>query len=361
MTNINLISISGKKGHGKDLLSDIILALHYEPYVKDKFGEVNENNYHLFLENYGKVEMDYCFEVKKFASKLKQITAMLLGVDVNLLEDREYKYKELPEEWWMYKVEQVLLKDHYTKEKLGKPEFFDTKVFYTEEEAQKYYDDHMASYKEMGTTHYTAAISIFKPTPRWFMQNIGTEALRNNIHQNVWVNALFSEFKPQCYKELDDYKCGLYYTCPDYEDGECHSKEYPHWIITDTRFPNEMKAIEKNNGIKLKIIRYQSADQWAKEYSNWFNIVEPRNKDAEDFEWGWYKWKITDNQFIEWLEDCKVEYKKPRGQFLESINHPSETSLDDYDNWDYVIKNDGSIQDLIDKVRKICKELKLIK
>ena len=38
------------------------------------------------------------------------------------------------------------------------------------------------------------------------------------------------------------------------------------------------------------------------------------------------------------------EYKK---------EHLSETSLDDYDGFDYVIENDGTVQDLIDKVKSL--------
>ena len=37
--------------------------------------------------------------------------------------------------------------------------------------------------------------------------------------------------------------------------------------------------------------------------------------------------------------------------------HPTETALDDYSNYDYVISNDGSIDELKDKVIKILKEV----
>ena len=68
-----------------------------------------------------------------------------------------------------------------------------------------------------------------------------------------------------------------------------------NWIITDLRFFNELKAIKERNGITIRI-----------------------NRKPED-----------------------------------EICHPSEVELDDYQDWDYVIENDGSISDLITKVRDI--------
>lgn len=75
-----------------------------------------------------------------------------------------------------------------------------------------------------------------------------------------------------------------------YEDGPM-----PNWIITDTRFPNEAEAIREKEGIMIRVERPG---------------VKPIN------------------------------------------NHPSETGLDDY-TFDHVIKNNGSIEDLLLKVKSI--------
>lgn len=72
-------------------------------------------------------------------------------------------------------------------------------------------------------------------------------------------------------------------------------KEDSNWLITDVRFPNEAEAIKKSGGTLIRINR---------------------------------------------LSD-KVS------------NHPSETSLDDYDGWDRVIDNNGTLQDLNEIVSKI--------
>ena len=41
------------------------------------------------------------------------------------------------------------------------------------------------------------------------------------------------------------------------------------------------------------------------------------------------------------------------GLVIRKNEHPSETALDDYDGFDYVIENDGTVQDLIDKVKSL--------
>jgi dephospho-CoA kinase len=66
---------------------------------------------------------------------------------------------------------------------------------------------------------------LIKLTPRIFMQLIGTDVGRV-IHPQMWVNALFSSY-------TKDSK----------------------WIIVDTRFDNEAKAIKDRGGIIIKVER----------------------------------------------------------------------------------------------------------
>lgn len=58
-----------------------------------------------------------------------------------------------------------------------------------------------------------------------FLQKLGTEAIRERIHPNAWVLALFA-----------DYKQGT-------------SK----WVITDVRFKNEAQAIKDKGGILIRL------------------------------------------------------------------------------------------------------------
>lgn len=71
---------------------------------------------------------------------------------------------------------------------------------------------------------------------------------------------------------------------------------------------------------------------------------------------------ITDVRFLN-----EAEYIKSKGGLLVRINRPnleedqhiSETELDNYSNWDYVIKNDGTMEDLVHKVNQMIKDLEL--
>ena len=91
---------------------------------------------------------------------------------------------------------------------------------------------------------------------------------------------------------------------------------YPNFIITDTRFENELEAVKKRECITIRINRSKSRKGFL------MNAHE------------------TINTF----------YKE----------HPSETALDD-STFDYEIDNNGTISELIDKIRNILIENKLIK
>jgi hypothetical protein len=169
----------------------------------------------------------YEWKVKKFAGKLKEVATILSGVEIEKWEDQEFKQSQMSEEWGM--------------------------------------------------------------TYRDFLQKIGTEAMRNGLHTNTWVNALFA-----------DYKIMLYpFNCTIDKHGEL-----PNWIITDTRFPNEMEAVRNHVGIAIKVVRDSG------------NTI--------------------------------------------GTTHESETALDNYNDWDYVIENNGTIDDLKQKVYSILKERDLI-
>ena len=168
------------------------------------------------------------WEIKKFAGKLKQIASLLSGIPVKRFEDQEFKQKQMSEGWEM--------------------------------------------------------------TYREFLQKLGTEAMRNGLHTNVWVNALFANYNAIGYKYKDcDYKV---------IQGKW---EYPNWIITDLRFPNEIEAIVERKGITIRVNR----------------------------------------------------------PGISLLDHPSETSLDNAE-FDYTIVNDSTIEDLVIKVREILVKEKII-
>ena len=111
------------------------------------------------------------FEIKKFAGKLKETASLLTGIDIEDFEDQEFKKLYMSPEWGM--------------------------------------------------------------TYREFLQKLGTEAMREGLHTNVWVNALFADYKPP---KMSQYNPS-------------------NWIITDMRFPNEMEAVVEKGGITIRVVR----------------------------------------------------------------------------------------------------------
>jgi hypothetical protein len=179
------------------------------------------------------------WEIQKWAGKLKTIGELISGIPKEKFEDQEFKYTNLPAMW----------------DKDGEP-----------------------------------------MTVRDLLQLLGTEAMRNGLHENVWVNALMSEYKGHHKKEK---QISLVDTSFD-------ENTYPNWIITDTRFPNELDAVKFRNGIAIKVYR-------------------PGSK-----------------------SDAK------------QAQHDSETALNNVTDWDYVISNDGDLDELRNKVYEVLEAERLL-
>jgi hypothetical protein len=77
---------------------------------------------------------------------------------------------------------------------------------------------------------------------------IGTDAIRNVVHHNAWVNAIFKDYKAQIFEYPEWY-------IKEYPDREHTEKFYPNWIISDVRFKNEADAIVHRDGILIRIER----------------------------------------------------------------------------------------------------------
>jgi hypothetical protein len=114
------------------------------------------------------------FKVVKFADKLKDFVCDLINCTREDLENEDFKNTLLGSEW-------DYLDDNYIKKQM---------------------------------------------TPRLLLQKIGTDALRNNVHENIWINATFSNYYDKC-----------------------------NWLITDLRFENEFISLKKYNAITIRINR----------------------------------------------------------------------------------------------------------
>ena len=79
-------------------------------------------------------------------------------------------------------------------------------------------------------------------TVREFLQKLGTEAVRNNLHTNAWVNATFADYETT-------------YPVYDKERALVIPPTTKKWIITDVRFPNEAQAIKDRGGVLIRVNR----------------------------------------------------------------------------------------------------------
>lgn len=283
-----IIGTSGYAGVGKDTVGKIIqeLVIKNSSDIKCKYADTN------ILAPEGRQFLSG-WEIKKYAGKMKQIASILTGIPVEWFEDQAFKKTYLGDEWARWTTVTKDLRVMPTQVTYG--EFFST-----EAEAQKDCESIRRMIKRKGIDNVTVEPILKRITVREFLQRLGTEAMRDVIHPNTWVNALFADYKPLMSLsgiEID------FASKQSFKDGEPFygpvPLEHPKWIITDVRFPNEAKAIKDRGGIILRIDRPAKVD------------LGPRRTD--------------------WM-------------------HPSETALDTWD-FDYEIDNDGGVEDLMEKIK----------
>jgi hypothetical protein len=178
----NIIGVSGRIGSGKDAVGSIVLNLT----AKELYGYLN-----------------YTWEIKKWAGKLKTIASLLTGIPEFKFEDQEFKKTNLGSEW------------SSIVRKAG---------------------------KRQDGLFGTGEMEIKPMTVRDFLQKLGTDALRDNLHPNTWVNALMAD-------HIGTYDI----------DTDCVT--YPNWIITDTRFPNEAEAIKQAGGFIIRVNRKTDVEE----------------------------------------------------------------------------------------------------
>lgn len=94
------------------------------------------------------------------------------------------------------------------------------------------------------------------------------------------------------------------------------------------------------------------------------DILDTSNGDRTVLEQGESKWIITDMRFENEADAVinagGIAIRINRGNEVRENEHASETGLDNYDNWDEVIENNGTISDLVEKVRIILKKYNII-
>jgi hypothetical protein len=185
---------------------------------------------------------EYSFKKDSFASSLKDILSIIFNWDRKLLEgdtEESRNWRNQTDVWW--------------SEKLNIPDF----------------------------------------TPRKAMQLIGTDSIRNNFHNNIWVYTLL--------KRLENVN-----------DNE-------NIVITDCRFPSEINAIREKGGIIIRVIRSLPV---------WYDLGLQASKGC--------------NQSIQKCNELNIH-----------ASEYSHLSIQE----DYTIYNDGNIIELKDKIRNLISTL----
>ena len=176
--NTPIIAISGKKQSGKDTTAKILQFLAYVDQLNAQAKEHGETielpSYIEFLEFNDAVTQP--IQVKKFAGKLKNIVAELLSCNVNDLESEDFKNSKI---------------------------------------------DYLSSEDKC-------------ITPRYLLQYLGTDVLRNSINEDIHVNLLLNELKSS------------------------QNANILAFAITDLRFRNELEAIKKHGGLTIRLNRNEA-------------------------------------------------------------------------------------------------------
>jgi len=134
-------------------------------------------------------------------------------------------------------------------------------------------------------------------TPRWVLQYWGTEVCRKGFHDDIWIASLENKLR----NSRDDI------------------------VISDCRFPNEIKSIKDAGGIVVRVVRG----------------AEPE----------WYDWAVSANAG----ETGNFTWSTSKAKLEKAGIHASETA------WvgtpfDAVLDNNGSIDDLFAQVRGLVQD-----
>jgi len=142
-------------------------------------------------------------------------------------------------------------------------------------------------------TWWAERLDIKHLTPRWVLQQWGTEVGRRAFHDDIWIASIENQLR----YAKDDI------------------------VISDCRFPNELKSIKRMNGITIRVHRGEN----------------PHWNDAA----------------IEYSKGCYSKGYAEAMKVLESYNvHASEYSSVGLE-YDHYINNDTTIDDLHRKVDSI--------
>lgn len=149
-------------------------------------------------------------------------------------------------------------------------------------------------WREQVDPWWSERLNIPHLTPRWVLQYWGTDVLRKNFHDDIWIASI--EYKLRSSK--DDI------------------------VITDCRFKNELDAIKKSGGITIRANRGPLPE--------WYDAAVSFNKG----EWGNISWSRSKSK----LDRLGI--------------HASEYSSVGLE-YDYQVDNNGTIDELHEQINQL--------
>jgi len=109
-------------------------------------------------------------------------------------------------------------------------------------------------WREEIDTWWANRLNIPKLTPRWILQHIGTDVLRNHFHKDIWI---------ACIEKKISKLAGV--------------------VITDARFENEINTIKNLGGIIIHI-RNEKIPYWYDSVINGYD-KPPNNIHPSEYSW----------------------------------------------------------------------------
>jgi hypothetical protein len=156
-------------------------------------------------------------------------------------------------------------------------------------------------------------------TVREMLQRVGTELFRKHLSEDTWVNATFVDLKPDSM-----------------------------WILSDMRFPNEMKKIKEEGGITVKVVRFSQGEKVM--YKKNVYIIEHLGE-GNAF--------ITQKHVSLADPTSSIAEYEHLSKIYPDERHLSETALDDA-MFDYTVYNCLGVDELIKSVKNIMKTENLL-
>jgi hypothetical protein len=152
------------------------------------------------------------------------------------------------------------------------------------------------AWREQVDEWWAKRLDIPHLTPRWVLQYWGTDVLRNHFHDDIWIASVENKLR----KTQDDI------------------------VISDCRFPNEIKAIKNQGGIVVRVVRGKEPS-WMPHAINYMS------------------------------GPSKIGWAIARDALVRDGIHASEYSWA-ATNFDAILDNNGSIDSLYDKVQELVHE-----